>query len=125
MRATEVLQRYLNDTLEFDEINLTDVNQRGHFGNTPLHIASSRGNLEEIEALLAAGADVDARGEDGDTPLFRAAQQSHVPVVKRLLGAGASPDSPNNYGRTPRQVAVSLNHQEVVTAIDDWEKAKI
>ena len=125
MRATEVLQRYMEgDCPDFDKVVLTDVNQHGKFGNTPLNYACKRGNLEEVEALPAAGANVDAEGEMGDKPLHDTAIQGHLAVVKRLLAAGASPNMVNDYGRTPRDFAVSLNYPNVVAAIDDWCKLK-
>jgi ankyrin repeat protein len=125
MQAKEVLQHYMDrGYLEFDGLTLTDVNQPGHFGNAPLHIASSRGNLEHVEALINGGANVNAKGEDGDTPLFRAAEQGHVAVVKRLLEAGALPDLPNDFGRTARLVSESLERRDVTVAIEQWEKKK-
>ena len=125
MHSKEVLQRYIDEILpEFAGIVLTDVNQRGNFGNSPLKVASTRGNLEEIEALLAGGANVNVKGEDGYTPLHHAASQGHVAAVKRLLEAGAAPDLVDDDGSTPRQVAVLLEQQDVVDTIDAWSNSK-
>jgi len=88
MRAIEVLHRYV-DLPEFAGLTLIDVNQTGNYGNTPLHVASTRGNIEEVDALVAGSSNLDSKGEDGMTPLHRATQQGHVAVVKRLLQAGA------------------------------------
>ena len=124
MRVTEVLQRYIDERYpDFIDVVLTDVNQHGKFGNTPLNIASMRGKLDEVEALLAAGADVNAEGEMGDRPLHDAAMKGHVAVVNRLLAAGASPNVEDDHGFTPRSLAVSLKHHDVVAAIDDWVKS--
>jgi ankyrin repeat protein len=125
MRAEDVLKRYKDeDVVDFLELPLTDVNQRGHHGTTPLHIASTRGDIEEVEALLAAGAKVNVKGESGYTPLHDAAGHGDVAVVKRLLAAGASLDITNDNGHNPRQVAVLLDRYDVVAAIDEWEKRK-
>jgi ankyrin repeat protein len=121
MHAKEVLRRYADEILpEFAGIDLTDVNQRGNFGNSPLKVASTRGNIEEIEALFAGGANVNAKGEDGYTALHHAASQGHVAAVIRLLQAGALPDLVNDDCRTPRDLAVSLTEDAVVAAIDRW-----
>jgi len=121
MHAKEVLRRYADEILpEFAGIDLTDVNQRGNFGNSPLKVASTRGNIEEIEALFAGGANVNAKGEDGYTALHHAASQVHVAAVIRLLQAGALPDFVNDDCRTPRDLAVSLTEDAVVAAIDRW-----
>jgi uncharacterized protein len=125
MRATEVLQRYIDERYpDFIDVILTDVNQHGKFGNTPLNLASKRGNLEEVEALLAAGANIEAEGEMGDRPLHDAAMEGHVTVVKRLLAAGASPNVKDDHGFTPRSLADSLGHYDVVAAIDAWNRSK-
>lgn len=48
MIARDVLKRYEGEALpEFLDIELKDVNQSGNFGNTPLHVACSRGDMEE------------------------------------------------------------------------------
>jgi ankyrin repeat protein len=91
MRASEVLQRYMKERWpEFLDVELTNVNQRGHSGSTPLHLGRWRGNLEEVEALLAAGASVNSEGNStGDRPLHETAREGHLSVVRRLLEAGA------------------------------------
>jgi ankyrin repeat protein len=61
-------------------------------GKTPLHAAAERGAVQEVQSLLAAGADVNAvfaqRGLRW-TPLCAAVLNDHLFVVKRLLDAGA------------------------------------
>ena len=42
-------------------------------GNTPLHIASERGNLEAVKILLDHGASGDAQNRQLETPMHMAA----------------------------------------------------
>ncbi len=64
LTAAEVLHRYKDEDLPaFCGISLQDVNQVGNFGERPLHVASVRGNIGEIAALIDAGAEVNAPGE--------------------------------------------------------------
>lgn len=120
LSAQEVLQRYVDEDLpDFFEIRLTDVNQRGHSGDTPLCVASIRGIIEEVEALLAGGADKNLAGDRGYTPLHNAAGQGHAVVVRLLLEAGANAGIRNEDGNTARDVAVLMKKEDVIAAFDD------
>lgn len=113
----EIFDRY--KTLpEFIDMVLTDVNQIGHFGSSPLHVACVRGDLEEVLPLLAAGADINLRGELGYTPLHDAAAQGHIEVVKVLLQRGAAPQIKNDEGETPRDRAASKGFSDIVALLD-------
>lgn len=106
---TDILLKYkLEDLLEFSEIELVDVNQRGNFGNTPMHVACVRGNISEVELLLQGGANIDAAGELGNTPLHEAIGQSHMELISYLINLGARTDIPNEFGDT----AISLAMQK-------------
>jgi ankyrin repeat protein len=48
--------------------NGADVNARGWYYKTPLHIASFRGSLEVSRLLIENGADIDAQDEEYQTP---------------------------------------------------------
>jgi ankyrin repeat protein len=54
-----------------------------------LHLAAADGDLAQVGALLAAGADVRAFDDLGCTPLHHAIEQGHVEVALILLTAGA------------------------------------
>ena len=88
-------------------------------GGTPLLIASQRGRLEVIVALLGYGADVNFRvGDDeavgaddlstsppggqggGNTPLFLACQEGHLDVAVALVEHGANLDWQTSAGGT-------------------------
>jgi ankyrin repeat protein len=115
MSPIEVLKRYKSEDLpEFAEVDLTNVNQEGNFGNRPLNIASVRGEAEEVEALLAGGADCRATGELGNTALHEAVGQCHFHIVKMLLRAGASPIAKNDHGDTPIDIAVLKNRTDIL-----------
>jgi uncharacterized protein len=73
LTAADVLRRYKDEDLPaFSEVPLRDVNQVGNFGERPLHVASTRGSIEEIAALIEGGAEINAPGELGNTPLHEA-----------------------------------------------------
>lgn len=58
-------------------------------------------NLEEVRALLRAGADVDEPNSMGRTPLSVASEGDNFTTVQALLRAGAEVDSRDTEGRTP------------------------
>ncbi|HYP12679.1 MAG TPA: M56 family metallopeptidase [Bryobacteraceae bacterium] len=51
--------------------------------------AAEEGNVQEVERLLAAGANVNAKIEGDGSPLIAAARSSHEQIVKLLLDRGA------------------------------------
>lgn len=118
MKADEVLARYAEEDLpEFVEMQLTSVEQVGRFGNRPLHVACVRGLMEEVVALVAAGANVNAPGENGNRPLHEAVGQASEPVVRYLLQHGAEPLQKNDDGQSPIDIARMMGRNELATLL--------
>lgn len=114
LTAADVLRRYTEEALpEFYGIVLENVNQVGNSGDRPLHVASVRGDLDEVAALVAGGADVNAPGDLGYTPLHEAAAQGHISVVKFLLDHGAWPHGKNEFGKSILEVAAPQVRTEI------------
>ncbi len=80
----EVLRKY-EESLELSQDEVTDVNQKGSDDDTPLHKACFRGDLEDVEVLIAYGAEINALGDMGETPLHNAVAHENIEVVKLLL----------------------------------------
>ena len=84
-----------------------DVNVKGDFGDTPLHIAVRSGNpknVVNVSLLLAAGADVNAWNSDGyhpTTPLHEAATIGNIEILHLLLAAGADVSAHRGFTDTP------------------------
>jgi ankyrin repeat protein len=119
LTAKDVLQRYMDDNLPaFAGIDLRDVNQVGLFEERPLHVATARGNTEEILALLEAGAEVNALGELGHTPLNEAVGQGNLEAARLLLCYGASSTIPNEWGVTPLERARMSGQEEILKLLE-------
>ncbi|XP_049793658.1 poly [ADP-ribose] polymerase tankyrase-1-like [Schistocerca nitens] len=78
--------------------------------------AAKLGMEEELQVLLAAGANVRVRDENwsGWTALHWAAQWGHVEAVRRLVQGGAELDARDNCQSTPMHLAAFSGHATVV-----------
>ena len=83
---------------EHDDItNALDDN-----GFTPLHEAAESNSIEDLEELLASGANPNAKESLlNQTPLHRAAMAGSKDAAERLLEAGADPNIRDMDGDTP------------------------
>ena len=95
----------------------TDVNTKGRYGATALHVASFKGYVEEVRSLLIAGANVNARMENGATPLIAASQNGQLEVVRTLLGAGADVNAKNDAGIAALSRASAGGYLQIVQAL--------
>jgi hypothetical protein len=76
-----------------------------HIGWTPLHYASTKGQLDVAQYLIANGAMVDSRSLNGTTPLMMAVQSGNEELVKLLLDNGADLQAKNNLGISAIDIA--------------------
>ncbi len=119
LTAKDVLQRYTRENLPaFSGIELTDVNQVGVFGETPLDVAIARGNLRELDALLKGGANVNAPGDSLYTALHVAASVGNPETVKILLEYGADPGLRNELGQTALDIARAGGREDLVALLN-------
>jgi len=83
-----------------------------------------KGDLEEVQLLIEAGADTEhAKRRNGWTPLYIAVYKGHTEIVKMLLEAGADAnkeagaDKAGNSSSFPLFMAASRGNLEVVKAL--------
>jgi len=91
------------------QLNLPDQN-----GRTPLNLASTQGDVEIMDALIANGARVNQLSQDGWTSLHLASENGYLVAVQHLVEKGAKLDIPIQNGDTPLHLAAALGHPEVV-----------
>jgi ankyrin repeat protein len=75
------------------------VDARDAHGRSALHEAALAGNVDALDALLAAGADANARDEQLRTPLLDAARGAHLQALDALVAAGADAAAVDGDGR--------------------------
>lgn len=88
------------------------------FNRTILGLASQKGLVRTVKAMLVAGADVDQRDTWGGTALFDAAHEGHRRVVRVLLSAGARTDFRRRDGATPVSTAREHGFMELADDIE-------
>ena len=76
--------------------------------STPLHVASSSGNLEVLRILVEGGADVNAQNETHLTPLHIASLEGNAETVQLLIEHGADVTARDWKHWTPLHFASSL-----------------
>lgn len=87
----------------------------GAKGATPLHYASSGGNVPIMKMLLwQAGENHSPINIHGLTPLHVAAGEGHLAIVKMLIAKGADPSAQDKFGRLPLHYAVGTNQAAVI-----------
>lgn len=88
---------------------------------TPLIRASAKGDVKEVNALLAKGADPNRQSSlQGVSPLMCAAYFGHLEVVKALVAKGAKLDTKDRNGGGAVDWAVAGERDEV----DKWLESK-
>jgi glutaminase len=87
-------------------------------GTMRLLYAASQGDLDELKAVLATGADPNVADYDGRTALHLAASEGHLGAVRFLLGAGARPAVTDRWGGTPLTDARRAKHSAVVDLLE-------
>lgn len=91
------------------------------YGYTALHLASIRGNLENVNNLIKHGAEIDAQTHTGATALLLAVSNKHDDVSKLLLERRASANIQDVRGEWPLYYAVTsgaLNIVKLLTSHD-------
>ena len=91
-----------------------NVNQYLPNGRTDLMMAAERGDSNEVNNLISAGADVNAEDDSRRTALMNAAEKGHANIVDILSDCGAELNRKDENGRTALMLAAEGGHSEAV-----------
>lgn len=83
-------------------------------GETPLIVATSRGDLTMMKFLLAHGAALHQADADGNFAIHRATLLGHLDSVKLLMQSGSLALVGNNNFDTPLMIASVNGYTEIV-----------
>ena len=83
----EACYRYRGDVTEVLSLVYVrghKINVQNNYGNTPLHLACSKGLSDIVETLMLAGADETITNDEGKTPAQVAESEGHSELLKLL-----------------------------------------
>ncbi|XP_059942995.1 ankyrin repeat domain-containing protein 35 [Mesoplodon densirostris] len=90
-------------------------------GQSPFHLAASKGLTECLTVLLANGADINSKNDDGETALHLATISCQPQCVKVLLQHGANEDAVDVENRSPLHWAAFSGCASSVLLLCDHE----
>lgn len=90
-----------------------NMNAKDENGRTQLELAVIGGSKDEVESLMAKGADITTRGRDQQTLLHLAVSTDHTEIAVLLIAKGADINVKDQSGKTPLQCAEINNHKDV------------
>lgn len=103
--AEESEESYLEDPMDFlDSSSSTEISRSSSLADM-LCDSSARGNLAEVQALLALGADVNQAKDANGPPLHWAARMGRSDVIQCLIAHGADLNCRNEHGYTALMIA--------------------
>ncbi|XP_063819905.1 ankyrin repeat domain-containing protein 31 isoform X2 [Pseudophryne corroboree] len=88
---------------------LGNINKRNFMGETKLHQASKKGDLQLVNALIEAGIDVNQKDNAGWAAIHEASCRGYTEIILALLQAGADVNSKGLDGILPIHDAVFSN----------------
>ncbi|MEO6919284.1 MAG: ankyrin repeat domain-containing protein [Collimonas sp.] len=88
-------------------------------GWTALHYAAAIGNDEIVQMLLDASAYIDAGSPNNTTPVMMAARAGKIGTVKLLLDSGADVTLKNDVGMTAIDLAKKFDHDDIADGLTE------
>lgn len=82
-----------------------------------LVVAAFRADLEQLEAMIAAGVTPNAINAEGETALVTAVRRGNTAAVRGLLTHGADPNLATKRGATPLAAAILLLNEKMITLL--------
>jgi ankyrin repeat protein len=92
------------------------IRENDEFGRSAIHYAAANGDTDEVNRLLADGADPGESDNVGFTPLHFAAQEQQPQVIGLLLAAGADVQATDRWGNTPLWRAIFTAHGNIAAS---------
>lgn len=111
---TNAIRRDQADSVKMLVYARVDVNHKTTTGQTPLTLATKKGNMQIVELLVEVGnANTNLRGPYGITPLMYASRYGYADIVDYLLKRGANEKALDAKGKSALLYALEYDHMPV------------
>ncbi|QIX01555.1 hypothetical protein AMS68_007072 [Peltaster fructicola] len=94
-----------------------DTNEKTHNGQTALHFAASKSNLDVAKKLIAHKASARVKDKRSQLPLHRAAAVGNVPMIKLLLENNSPVNATDIDGSTALHHAIAEGHADAAVTL--------
>ena len=94
-----------------------DVDEKTNNGQTALHFAASKSNLDTARKLIAHKASARVKDKRGQLPLHRAAAVGNVPIVKLMLENKSPINATDVDGSTALHHAIAEGHGDTALVL--------
>lgn len=129
VRGIEFFKKLVNtysfhnfDSLVREQSNKKDPRrnstQEGYHNIVDLAWAAARGDLKQIQSLVAKGIDLNIANYDGRTALHLAASEGQKAVVEYLIIKKVKLNPKDRWGGTPLKEAQNNGHKDIIRLIE-------
>ena len=94
-----------------------DVDEKTNNGQTAVHFAASKSNLDTARKLIAHKASVRVKDKRGQLPLHRAAAIGNVPIIKLYLDNKSPVNATDADGSTALHHAIAEGHGDAALVL--------
>ncbi|KAK2911719.1 hypothetical protein Q8A67_003852 [Cirrhinus molitorella] len=101
-------------------LTLKSIRRQNHFGETKLHLAVMKGDIQDVKDLVTVGASVTIPDYAGWTPLHEAVQRNKYDMTETLLKAGAEVNCRGHNGITPLHDAIYCQYYKIVELLLEY-----